>query len=104
MFVRMLTRRVPSDCDWHGAKDSGGGAEARGSPRNQCHGNCRCCGGRRALTDEVAGRIRWWKRRNPATWEQALAMVRRGGVVNFFSGLPTGTRVDIEPGRLITRR
>src|ERR1700731_1659042 len=25
---------------------------------------------------------------NPATWKQALAMVRRGGVVNFFSGFP----------------
>src|ERR1700737_4440090 len=34
---------------------------------------------------------------NPATWKQALAMVRRGGVVNFFSGLPSGTRVEIEP-------
>ena len=34
---------------------------------------------------------------NPATWTQALAMVRRGGVVNFFSGLPSGTRVEIEP-------
>jgi L-iditol 2-dehydrogenase len=34
---------------------------------------------------------------NPATWKQALAMVRRGGVVNFFSGLPTSTRVEIEP-------
>ena len=27
---------------------------------------------------------------NPATWQQALKMVRRGGVVNFFSGLPYG--------------
>jgi len=34
---------------------------------------------------------------NPATWTQALAMVRRGGTVNFFSGLPSGTRVEIEP-------
>jgi L-iditol 2-dehydrogenase len=34
---------------------------------------------------------------NPATWKQALAMVRRGGVVNFFSGLPSSTRVEIEP-------
>src|SRR6202165_2568777 len=33
---------------------------------------------------------------NPATWKQALAMVRRGGVVNFFSGLPSGTRVGID--------
>src|SRR5260370_38242123 len=37
---------------------------------------------------------------NPATWKQALAMVRRGGVVNFFSGLPAGTRVEIEPAAL----
>ncbi len=34
---------------------------------------------------------------NPATWSLALAMVRRGGVVNFFSGLSSGTRVEIEP-------
>ena len=37
---------------------------------------------------------------NPATWQQALAIVRRGGVVNFFSGLPTGTRVDIDPSAI----
>ena len=37
---------------------------------------------------------------NPATWPQALAMVRRGGVVNFFSGLPSGTRVEIEPATI----
>lgn len=37
---------------------------------------------------------------NPATWEQALKMVRRGGVVNFFSGLPTGSRVEIEPAMI----
>ena len=37
---------------------------------------------------------------NPATWEQALNMVRRGGVVNFFSGLPTGSRVEIEPAMI----
>src|SRR5260370_9043254 len=34
---------------------------------------------------------------NPATWKQALAMVRRGGVVNFFSGLPSRTRGEIQP-------
>ena len=34
---------------------------------------------------------------NPATWKLALDIVRRGGVVNFFSGLPSGTRVEIEP-------
>jgi L-iditol 2-dehydrogenase len=34
---------------------------------------------------------------NPSTWKLALDMVRRGGVVNFFSGLPSGTTVEIEP-------
>src|SRR6202521_3907447 len=37
---------------------------------------------------------------NPATWQQAMAIVRRGGVVNFFSGLPSGTRVEIEPAAI----
>jgi D-arabinose 1-dehydrogenase-like Zn-dependent alcohol dehydrogenase len=37
---------------------------------------------------------------NPATWRQALAMVRRGGVVNFFSGLPADTRVEIAPATI----
>src|ERR1700682_1099038 len=37
---------------------------------------------------------------SPATWQQALAVVRRGGVVNFFSGLPSGTRVEIEPAAI----
>ena len=37
---------------------------------------------------------------NPATWEQALAMVRRGGVVNLFSGLPAGTKVEVEPAAI----
>jgi L-iditol 2-dehydrogenase len=37
---------------------------------------------------------------NPATWEQALNMVRRGGVVNFFSGLPTETRVELSPASI----
>jgi L-iditol 2-dehydrogenase len=37
---------------------------------------------------------------NPATWKQALTMVRRGGVVNFFSGLPSGTHVEIEPAAI----
>ena len=55
----------------------------------------------RALTDsergadavvEAAG--------NPSTWKHALAMVRRGGVVNFFSGLSSGTRVEIEPAAI----
>jgi L-iditol 2-dehydrogenase len=37
---------------------------------------------------------------NPATWKQSLEMVRRGGVVNFFSGLPSGTHVEIEPAAI----
>src|SRR5207244_12232506 len=37
---------------------------------------------------------------NPATWKQALAIVRRGGVANFFSGLPSGTRVEIDPAAI----
>lgn len=37
---------------------------------------------------------------SPATWEQALTMVRRGGVVNFFSGLPSGTSVAIDPAAI----
>src|SRR5258708_6054479 len=37
---------------------------------------------------------------NPATWQQALAMVRRGGVVNFFSVLPSGTKLEIEPAMI----
>jgi L-iditol 2-dehydrogenase len=37
---------------------------------------------------------------NPDAWQQALRMVRRGGVVNFFSGLPSGTRVEIEPAAI----
>src|SRR5262249_12243794 len=32
-----------------------------------------------------------------ATWNHAAALVRPGGTVNFFSGLPSGTRVEIEP-------
>jgi L-iditol 2-dehydrogenase len=37
---------------------------------------------------------------DPGTWKQALAIVRRGGVVNFFSGLPSGTQVEIEPAAI----
>lgn len=37
---------------------------------------------------------------NTTTWQWALQMVRRGGVVNFFSGLPGGTKVEIEPAAI----
>ncbi len=36
----------------------------------------------------------------PATWEQAVAMVRKGGLVNFFGGPPSGTRVCLDTNRL----
>ncbi len=36
----------------------------------------------------------------PATWEQAVDMVRKGGTVNFFGGPPSGTRVCLDTNRL----
>jgi L-iditol 2-dehydrogenase len=55
----------------------------------------------RALTDEMRGADSVVEAAgNPATWRQALQMVRRGGVVNFFSGLPSGTHVEIEPAAI----
>jgi len=36
----------------------------------------------------------------PAVWEQAVALVRKGGVVNLFGGLPAGTRVSFDTNRL----
>jgi len=36
----------------------------------------------------------------PATWEWAVGMVRKGGVVNFFGGPPTGTVVALDTNRL----
>lgn len=35
-----------------------------------------------------------------ATWEWAVDMVRRGGVVNFFGGPPSGTKVQLDTNRL----
>src|ERR1700722_18703688 len=37
---------------------------------------------------------------NPAAWQTALRLVRRGGVVNFFSVLPSGSNVEIEPAHI----
>ena len=34
------------------------------------------------------------------TWEWAVGMVRRGGVVNFFGGPPSGTVVSLDTNRL----
>jgi L-iditol 2-dehydrogenase len=36
----------------------------------------------------------------PATWEAAVAMVRKGGTVNFFGGPPSGTAVALDTNRL----
>jgi L-iditol 2-dehydrogenase len=37
---------------------------------------------------------------SPTTWEQAVAMVRKGGVVNLFGGPPKGTAVAFDTNRL----
>ncbi|WP_035350377.1 zinc-dependent alcohol dehydrogenase [Edaphobacter aggregans] len=36
----------------------------------------------------------------PLTWEWAVDMVRKGGMVNFFGGPPSGTRVSLDTNRL----
>jgi L-iditol 2-dehydrogenase len=36
----------------------------------------------------------------PETWEWAVAMVRKGGTVNFFGGPPSGTVVGLDTNRL----
>lgn len=36
----------------------------------------------------------------PKSWEQAVAIVRKGGVVNLFGGPPSGTRVSFDTNRL----
>jgi L-iditol 2-dehydrogenase len=37
---------------------------------------------------------------SPTTWEWAVDMVRKGGVVNFFGGPPSGTKVRLDTNRL----
>jgi L-iditol 2-dehydrogenase len=37
---------------------------------------------------------------SPVTWEWAVDMVRKGGVVNFFGGPPGGTKVQLDTNRL----
>jgi L-iditol 2-dehydrogenase len=37
---------------------------------------------------------------SPATWQWAVQMVRRGGVVNLFGGCPRGSRVEFDPAAL----
>lgn len=36
----------------------------------------------------------------PTVWEDALASVRAGGVVNFFGGCPPGTRVSLDTAQI----
>lgn len=36
----------------------------------------------------------------PTTWEWAVDIVRKGGVVNFFGGPPSGTKVTLDTNRL----
>lgn len=36
----------------------------------------------------------------PATWQWAVEMVRKGGLVNFFGGPPSGTKVEFDTNRL----
>jgi L-iditol 2-dehydrogenase len=36
----------------------------------------------------------------PATWEQSVEMVRKGGTVNLFGGPPSGTRVSFDTNLL----
>jgi L-iditol 2-dehydrogenase len=36
----------------------------------------------------------------PEAWQQAIAMVRRGGTVNLFGGCASGTRVELDTNRL----
>jgi L-iditol 2-dehydrogenase len=55
----------------------------------------------RALTPEARGAdIVIEAVATPATWEWAVAMVRKGGVVNFFGGPPSGTVVALDTNRL----
>ena len=36
----------------------------------------------------------------PETWEQAVRLVRKGGLVNFFGGCPAGTTVSLDADRV----
>jgi L-iditol 2-dehydrogenase len=55
----------------------------------------------RALTDNSRGAdIVIEAVATPATWESAVAMVRKGGTVNFFGGPPKGTSVALDTNRL----
>lgn len=36
----------------------------------------------------------------PETWEQAVLLVRKGGMVNFFGGCPAGSRIQLDTNRI----
>jgi len=36
----------------------------------------------------------------PETWEAAVVLARKGGIVNFFGGCPPGTTVSLDTGRI----
>jgi L-iditol 2-dehydrogenase len=36
----------------------------------------------------------------PETWEVAVKLVHKGGLVNFFGGCPSGTSISLDTGRL----
>ena len=55
----------------------------------------------RALTEDTRGAdVVIEAVARPATWEWAVGMVRKGGVVNFFGGPPSGTVVGLDTNRL----
>jgi L-iditol 2-dehydrogenase len=55
----------------------------------------------RALTPEARGAdVVIEAVATPSAWEWAVAMVRKGGVVNFFGGPPSGTKVELDTNRL----
>ncbi len=55
----------------------------------------------RALTDEQRGvDVAIEAVAVPLTWQWAVDMVRKGGLVNFFGGCAAGTRVELDTNRL----
>src|SRR4029450_7171867 len=98
-FVRMLSRRgvrVIALARREGPLDV---ARRLGASAHHTHNQIPdVAGAVRALTEDQRGPDAVVEAAgNPAAWETALSMVRRGGVLNFFSGLPSGTKVEIEP-------
>src|SRR5262249_2427233 len=93
MFVRMLTRRgvrvialARRDAPLEVARKLGASATINVIETPDVTAAVR------ALTDENRGPDSVVEAAgNPATWELALSMVRRGGVVNFFSGFAPRT-------------